>query len=201
MNGSVNTFRDFITIVSGLPRSGTSLMMQMLQAGGMQLLTDGLRAPDEHNPRGYFELEAVKHGRNDLAWLANASGKVVKVIHLLLINLPPDRQFRVIFMVRDMEEVIRSQRSMLQQQGQTGAALADEALADVFEKQLTTVRAWLAGQQNFSVLYVNHREVIEHPLLAAERINTFLDGSLLVSNMAAVVAPTLHRQRNLKQAK
>lgn len=193
--------KDFTTIVSGLPRSGTSLMMQMLQAGGLELLTDALRTPDEHNPRGYFELEAVKHGRNDLSWLAHARGKAVKVIHLLLMNLPTDQPYRVIFMNRDLQEVVKSQRAMLKQQGQTGAALADSALAGIFEKQLTTVHHWLAEQPNFSVLYVNHRDVMEHPSLAAEQINAFLNGDFSVNNMAAVVTPSLHRQRNPALAK
>src|SRR4051812_40403893 len=116
---------DFITIVSGLPRSGTSLMMQMLGAGGMQLLTDGQRAPDEHNSRGYFEHEAVKHSRKDLSWLNQANGKAVKVVHLLLAPLPLDRSYRVIFMLRDLQEVITSQRVMLSKQGRVSAALPD----------------------------------------------------------------------------
>ena len=125
----------FITIVSGLPRSGTSLMMQMLEAGGMELLTDGRRVPDEHNPRGYFEHEGVKHSRNDLSWLDHAAGKAVKVIHLLLLHLPAGRDYRVVFMERDIQEVIASQRAMLKQQGRTGAALSDAKLAEIFESQ------------------------------------------------------------------
>lgn len=183
-----------VTIVSGLPRSGTSLMMQMLQAGGMQLLTDGQRPPDEHNPRGYFEHEGVKHSRNDLTWLEQSGGKVVKVIHLLLLHLPPDRNYRVIFMVRDVEEVIVSQRVMLKQQGRA-AALSDVTLAGIFAKQLATVRLWLAERPNFSVLYLNHGDVISHPLATAEQINLFLGGNLLVHHMAAAVNPELYRQR------
>jgi hypothetical protein len=185
----------FITIVSGLPRSGTSLMMQMLQAGGIQLLTDGQRIPDEHNPRGYFELEGVKHSRNDLSWLEQAGGKVVKVIHLLLLHLPANQNYRVIFMVRNLEEVIASQRVMLQQQGRATTTLADEKLAGIFEAQLNMVRQWLAEQPNFRVLYVNHSDVIAHPTVTAEQINLFLGGNLLVANMADSVNPALYRQR------
>jgi Sulfotransferase domain len=185
----------YVTIVSGLPRSGTSLMMQMLQAGGMQLLTDGQRAPDEHNPRGYFEHEGVKYSRNDLSWLKQADGKVVKVIHLLLSHLPADQNYRVIFMMRDLEEVIISQRAMLKQQGRTAATITDEALADIFKKQLATVRQWLAERSNFRVLYVNHRDVIDHPLVASEQIDLFLGGNLVVASMVDAVHPTLYRQR------
>jgi hypothetical protein len=186
---------DFVTIVSGLPRSGTSLMMQMLQAGGLPLLTDGQRTPDASNPRGYFEHEAVKQGRNDLSWLEQAGGKAVKVIHLLLPHLPAPRNYRVIFMVRNLEEVIASQRAMLQQQGRPAATLTDAALAGVFEKQLATVRQWLAEQPHFRVHYVNHRDVIAQPEAAAEQINLFLGGNLAVTRMVAAVNPELYRQR------
>lgn len=186
---------DFVTIVSGLPRSGTSLMMQMLQAGGMPLLTDGQREPDENNPRGYFEHEGVKHSRNDLSWLVPANGKAVKVIHLLLQHLPVDRPYRVIFMMRNLGEVIASQRAMLQQQGRPFAPLTDEALAGIFEKQLAIVRQWLAIRPNFSVWYVNHREVVNDPVMAAVQLNEFLGGHLDVVKMAATVTPALYRQR------
>ncbi len=186
---------NFITIVSGLPRSGTSLMMQMLQAGGMRLLTDGQRAPDDHNPRGYFEHESVKHSRNDLSWLNEAGGKAVKVIHLLLPHLPTDRDCRVIFMLRDLQEVIVSQRVMLKQQGRPAATLTDAALAGVFEKQLATAHQWLANHPNFRVLYINYRDAIGHPLEVAGEINRFLTGNLRVADMAAAVDPALYRQR------
>jgi hypothetical protein len=187
---------DPVTIVSGLPRSGTSLMMQMLQAGGMPLLTDGQRVPDEHNPRGYFEHEGVKHSRNDLSWLQHAEGKVVKVIHLLLLHLPPDRNYQVIFMMRNIGEVIASQRTMLQQQGRASAALTDAKLAEIFETQLKQVRQWLAERPHFRTLQVEHSRLIQHPLETAGQINQFLGGHLLVSNMADAVNPALHRQRN-----
>ena len=99
---------DVITIVSGLPRSGTSLMMQMLEAGGMPVLTDGIRDADEDNPRGYYELEAVKRTKDDPAWLHGAPGKVVKMIYLLLYDLPTTYNYRIIFMRRPLSEVVAS---------------------------------------------------------------------------------------------
>jgi hypothetical protein len=186
---------DTITLVSGLPRSGTSLMMQMLGAGGMSLLTDGQRVADESNPRGYFELEPVKLGRNDLSWLAGANGRVVKVIHLLLMQMPTDRQYQVIFMLRDLGEVIDSQRAMLRTQGKVPAALADDVLSGVFTKQLATVKQWLAEQPNFRVFYVPHGEVIRKPLAVAQEINKFLGGALAVESMVEAVRPELYRQR------
>jgi hypothetical protein len=186
---------NFITIVSGLPRSGTSLMMQMLAAGGMSVLTDGQRTADPHNPRGYFELEAVKHTRTDHSWLAQAEGKAVKVVHLLLSHLPANREYRVIFMQRDLREAIASQRVMLQAQGRPSAALADSKLAEVFGKQLAEARQWLSQQRHFSVLEMEYRTVIERPLAAAEQIATFLDGDLDPRRMAEAVEPNLYHQR------
>jgi len=187
--------KECVTIVSGLPRSGTSVMMQMLAAGGVQVLADEQRVADEHNPRGYFELEAVRHSRTDQSWLEKAGGKAVKVIHLLLPNLPADREYRVIFMRRDLAEVIASQRAMLQRQGRPGAVLPDSKLAEVFEKQLAEVRQWLGQHSNFQVLEVQHRELIDSPQTTAERVAAFLGGGLDVVRMAAVVEPGLYRQR------
>jgi hypothetical protein len=187
---------NFVTIVSGLPRSGTSLMMQMLEAGGLPLLTDGLRGADEHNPRGYFELEKVKHSHTDLSWLESSNGKAVKVIHLLLLHLPSHRNYRVIFMLRDLTEVINSQRVMLERQGLGGARLADAKLAGIFGNQVSSVRQWLAESPNFRVLYLNHREVLAHPVTAATQINDFLDGNMRLACMAEVVKPDLYRQRS-----
>jgi hypothetical protein len=186
----------FITIVSGLPRSGTSLLMQMLAAGGMPVLTDAQRAADEHNPRGYFELEAVKNTRNDLSWLMQAEGKAVKVVHLLVPHLPVDREYRVLLMQRELTEIIASQRAMLKQQGRPGANLPDSKLAEIFEKQLAGVRQWLSRNPNFRVLPLQHREVIETPLTVAQQIGAFLSDDLDVQRMAAAVDPNLYRQRH-----
>jgi Sulfotransferase domain len=184
-----------VTIVSGVPRSGTSMMMQMLQAGGMELLTDAKRNADAGNPLGYFEHEDVKQGRNDLSWLKQANGKAVKVIHLLLLNLPPDQNYRVIFMLRNLDEVVISQRVMLQQQGRPTTALADETLAGVFQKQLVTVKQWLAERENFRVLFIQHKDVISHPINVAQQINLFLGANLSVAKMSVAVNPQLYRQR------
>src|SRR3569833_79554 len=113
----------FITVVSGLPRSGTSMMMQMLAAGGMPMLTDGVRGPDPDNPRGYFAFGPVKRTPQDARWLAGAPGKAVKVVHSLLPALPGGYEYRVLFMLRDMHEVLASQDTMLRRLGRCGADL------------------------------------------------------------------------------
>lgn len=189
--------REFITIVSGLPRSGTSLMMQMLAAGGIPPLTDQERKPDENNPRGYLEFEAVKQLRKDRSWLADARGKAVKIIHLLLSELPNDGSFtfRVLLMQRAIEEVLASQRKMLARDGKTGAALPDEQLARIYLGQLEKAERWLASSPGFQVLKVEHRALFLEPAPVVEKINQFLGGDLDVAAMISTVEPSLYRER------
>ncbi len=184
-----------ITIVSGLPRSGTSMMMKMLEAGGMPVLTDQIRTADEDNPKGYFEFERVKQIETDRAWLPDAQGKAVKMIAALLKHMPPDYTYRVVFMQRNIEEVLASQRQMLIRRGETTNATPDARMADLFRRHMTQVQAWLAGQPNVSVIYVQYSDVLAHPLQEAERLNWFLGGALDVQRMAAAVDPSLYRQR------
>ena len=191
--------REFITIVSGLPRSGTSLMMQILAAGGIPPLTDQQRMPDENNPRGYLEYEAVKQLRHDRSWLAHARGKAVKIIHLLLSELPNDGSltFRVLLMQRTIGEVLSSQRKMLARDGKAGAALADEALARIYLGQLEKAERWLASSPAFRVLKVEHRALLTEPAPVAELINDFLGGGLETAAMVAAVDPALYRERSV----
>lgn len=191
--------KHFITIVSGLPRSGTSLMMQMLAAGGLPPLTDTLRAADASNPRGYLELEAVKKLKTDRSWLPEARGKAVKVIHLLLPELAtPDlagEQFRVIVMRRPIEEVLASQRAMLARQGKVGASLSDAQLGKMFLDQLERAGRTLAGRTNFEVCTVQYPALVADPAREVARVNTFLGGGLGGTAMAQAVDPSLHREK------
>ena len=185
---------DFITIVSGLPRSGTSLMMQMLAAGGIPPVTDSTRAPDESNPRGYFELEAVKRLRSDQTWLDQARGRAVKIIHLLLRELPVDGRFeyRVLFMQRPIEEVLASQRAMLARQGKQEASTS---LAGVYESQVAQGQEWMRAHPCFSFLTLEHHRVIQQPEESAVAIAEFLQRDLDLRAMAASVDPSLWRER------
>lgn len=185
---------DFVTIVSGLPRSGTSLMMQMLGAGGMPVLTDGIRAADADNPRGYFELEAVKRTKHDPSWLRNAPGKAVKIVYLLLQDLPPTHDYRVILMQRDLTEVLASQRAMLQRLGNKGAELSDAQMASIFQAQLKTTQALLRTSPNFQLLEIDHRDCLRDPARVVAQINAFLGGHLDESAMAAAIDPALYRR-------
>ncbi|MEI7877711.1 MAG: hypothetical protein WCI96_07250, partial [Planctomycetota bacterium] len=137
--------RDFTTIVSGLPRSGTSMAMQMIVAGGIAAVTDELRLADADHPRGYYEFERVKHLRTDKSWIEDARGRVVKVIHMLVPELPDDRPYRVVFLARDLREVVKSQSTMLARGAKVGAALPPDRLMAVYGAQLTQVHAWMAA--------------------------------------------------------
>jgi hypothetical protein len=187
--------RDVITVVSGLPRSGTSMMMKMLEAGGLQVLTDHERQPDADNPKGYYEFEQVKEIETDKAWLPQAQGKVVKMISALLKHLPSDHHYKVIFMRRHMEEILASQRQMLARRGEDTERVSDERMSGMFRHHLEQVEAWLEEQPNIDVLYVHYSAVLADPGPQAERVNDFLDDTLDARAMARVVDPSLYRQR------
>ena len=124
----------FITVVSGLPRSGTSMMMKMLEAGGILPIIDNIRTADEDNPKGYYEFERVKAiDKGDTEWVADAQGKSVKVISALLKHLPSDHQYRVIFIRRHMDEILASQRKMLLRRGEDPDKMDDAEMALLFE--------------------------------------------------------------------
>jgi hypothetical protein len=180
-------------IVSGLPRSGTSLMMRMLAAGGMDVLTDGLRLADVNNPTGYYEYERVKKLKEgDVAWLKECRGRAVKVISALLSFLPAGYGYRVIFMQRDLAEVLASQQAMLAQRGQVGAAGEMEA---IYRKHLAQVNAWMVAQPNLQSLQVSYNRLVRLPQGEIVRVNQFLGGRLDLAKMAAVIEPALYRQR------
>ncbi len=191
----------YVTVVSGVPRSGTSLMMQMLGAGGLALLSDGRRGPDPDNPRGYLEYEPVKRLRRDASWLGAAAGRAVKVVHALVPSLPPDRDYRLILMRRDLREVAASQRAMLERRrtaGTVGPAadeLPDERLVEILAAQLDEVERWAQAQPRVDVLRVEHRTLLSDPKAGAARVARFLGGGLDVEAMAKVVDPALYRVR------
>jgi hypothetical protein len=186
-----------IVIVSGLPRSGTSLMMQMLRAGGMPLLTDELRPPDADNPHGYWEYEPVKRLQQDTSWIPKAEGKAVKVISALLQYLPPQPTYKIIFMQRPLQEVLASQTVMLERRGKQSDRADDKTLRPVFAQHLDRTERWLATQKNMAVLPVNYHETIAAPAVTAARVTQFLNLPLVVDAMAGAVDARLHRQRGV----
>ncbi len=184
-----------ITIVSGLPRSGTSLMMRMLQSGGIAPLTDRKRQADQDNPRGYYELEAVKKTRRDRKWLDDAKGRAVKVIHALLYDLPLDRRYDVIVMRRNMDEVVASQRKMIARRKTKGAALSDEQMRRVLERQLIQATAYLDNKPNFRILNVDYNDLVREPLQQVERLRSFLDLDTPPEALATAIEQDLWRNR------
>lgn len=188
--------KEHIIIVSGLPRSGTSMMMKMLDAGGLPILTDNLREADANNPKGYYEFERVKELPNgDYGWIPEAGGKVVKIVTGLIMNLPSDARYKVIFMQRAMKEVLSSQKKMLGRLGKEDDNVEDEKMKKIYQEHLKQVNAWIAKQPNIEVLYVNYNTMLENPLESLQKVNEFLGGDLDVKVMAGVVDKELYRER------
>ena len=193
---SEGNLRDYVTIVSGLPRSGTSMMMRMLEAGGMSVLADGIRVADEDNLRGYYEFEAVKKTKQDPSWLESAAGKTVKMVYRLLYDLPADYRYRVLMMGRHMTEILASQRKMLKRQGQGANVISDEQLEQVFRRDLSRFKAWLVDQSHIDVLEVDYNRMVAAPEAELNGVSQFLGGDLDVPAMCRVVEPDLYRNRS-----
>src|SRR5262245_15918569 len=182
-----------IIIVSGLPRSGTSLMMQMLDAGGVEVVTDNVRTADTDNPRGYYEFEKVKQIKRDASWLPGIRGKAVKMVSLLLLDLPPAERYRVVFMERDFAEMLDSQERMLHRLGRPAAPR--EAIIPAYTSHLERVHQWLQRQAHFAVLRVRYKALVERPEAEADRVKEFLGGRLDLSRAVSAVDPSLYRNR------
>ena len=182
-----------ITIVSGLPRSGTSMMMQMLTAGGLTAFTDGKREADESNPKGYYEHDRVKALAKDSSWLPEADNLVVKVVAPLLRYLPAGPAYLIVFLERDIEEILQSQSTMLDRDGRSAAD--HDTLRRAYKRQIAEAQAWAGRQKHAEMLTVAHRDALTNPAAVAARVNSFLGGSLNESAMAEAVDPSLHRER------
>ena len=184
-----------ITIVSGLPRSGTSLMMQMLTAGGMVPLSDGERAADTDNPRGYLEWERIKTLPQDPECVAEAEGKLVKVISQLLLALPGTHEYRVVFMQRPLVEVLASQDEMLRRRATFDPGVDRAAITTAFQNHLYEVNLWLTQQKNVQVCRVAYHQVVSAAAETAAKVAEFVGGDLDVGAMVRQVDGTLYRQR------
>lgn len=184
-----------IIVVSGLPRSGTSMMMKMLAEGGLPILTDELRRADTDNPNGYFEFETVKQmSEGNVNWLVEAGGKVIKVISALLEYLPSNYSYKIIFLERDLQEVLASQRKMLVNRNEE-SAIDDTEIAVQLQKHLSVVKPWLARQPHMEVLYVNYNALMANPEPFLQKIKSFLNVSLDQERMLAVPNAMLYRNR------
>jgi hypothetical protein len=185
-----------IYIVSGLPRSGTSMMMKMLEAGGLEIVTDNIRAADDDNQQGYYEFERVKQMKEgDTAWVGEAQGKAVKVISALLEHLPGGYEYKVIFMEREMMEILASQRKMLERRGKPGDPAEDGKFVELYGKHLGKVKEWLAAQPNIQVLYVRYNDMLKKPDEYAAKVADFLGIPLNTQAMTDVPQEQFYRQR------
>ncbi len=184
-----------VTLVTGTPRSGTSLVMQMLRAGGMPLLFDDARPADADNPRGYFEYAAVRRTQRDVSWLDGAAGRAVKVVHALVPCLPLQRAYRVIDMRRPLVEVLPSQRRMLLRAGAQAQAQDDAPLVRLFQAQREAMERWVLRVPGAPLLRLEYPEVVADPAAAARRLAAFVGGALDAGAMAAAVEPLLYRER------
>jgi hypothetical protein len=185
-----------IVVVSGLPRSGTSMAMKMLEAGGLPAVTDGLRTPDEDNPKGYYEDERVKnlHQDADKAWLRAARGKAIKIISFLLKSLPADNNYKVVFVSRDVREIVASQNTMLKRRGESNET-SDERAEALLREQVADARFFLRRPQ-FEVLELPYKETLDNPRAQAQRVAEFLAQPLDIEKMVGVVDVQLYRNRS-----
>lgn len=187
--------RDYVTIVSGLPRSGTSMMMKMLDEAGLPALTDQIRKADADNPKGYYEFELVKKTRQDPSWLAGATGKCVKMVYRLLYDLPDGYQYRVILMRRNLDEVLQSQEVMLERSGKGGGTLSNDKLKAMFQAEMEKAARWMSERPNFAFIDVNYNQMLAEPRPQVKRLNDFLGGDLSEQKMLEAIDPNLYRQR------
>lgn len=189
-------YGDEVIVVSGLPRSGTSMMMKMLDAVGLPIMTDHERTADEDNPRGYFEYERVKDLKQeaDKSWVRGARGKVLKVISHLLEDLPDDNFYRVILMRRDFDEIIASQNKMLDRRGERNP-VEDEKAKEAYIRHLVDVRFLARKRPNFELLEIHYTQALEAPQTFVADVNAFLGGKLDTEAMIEVVDPELYRNR------
>lgn len=193
--GKKTSSREPIIVVSGLPRSGTSMMMKLLSEGGLLPVTDALRSADEDNPEGYYELETVKQmAAGNVDWLSDAGGKVVKVISALLEYLPSEYLYKVIFMEREISEILASQRKMLVRRNKE-SQVDDAEMEAQFRKHLSVVKPWLARQANMDVTYINYNALMSDPEPLCRRVVEFTGHSLNLERMLLVPKGDLYRNR------
>jgi hypothetical protein len=186
-----------IVVVSGLPRSGTSMMMRMLEAGGVAVMSDGERSADVDNPKGYFELERVKNleHETDKSYLRAGRGKAVKVISFLVKDLPDENDYRVLFLRRDLDEVLTSQKKMIDRLESGDTEAADEAMKEAFRNDIVRVRLHCRKRPNFTLCEVQYRDTVSDPAATAAKVNAFLGGRLDETAMCEAVDASLYRNR------
>lgn len=200
MSEKFKGYKDTVNIVSGLPRSGTSMMMKMLEAGGIEPLIDNIRKADIDNPKGYYEFERVKQIKDDQGWLEEAKGRVVKMVSMLLLDLPEGYNYKIVFMRRELAEVLASQRKMLnriegpQPTGEEAEA-EDKAMLNNYRQHLVKVHFGMEKRADVELIYVKYNDFLANPEPHVKTVAEFFDGELDEDKMAEVVDPSLYRNR------
>lgn len=185
-----------IIVITGLPRSGTSMLMQMCSAGGVHILTDNYRKKDTNNPKGYHELEKVKKLKEDISWLPEAKGKAVKIVSPLLMYLPDSYSYKAIFIQRNLQEVLASQREMVRRLGtEESPGANDQELEVHYHNHLNKIYNWLEQKNNFETIFIRHRDILTDPVQSSRQIESFLGLDLDAQAMAACVDQNLYRKR------
>ncbi len=184
-----------ITIVSGLPRSGTSMMMKILEAGGMEIVTDNIRKANEDNPHGYYEYEKVKEIKENASWLKETRGKAFKMISRSLYDLPSNESYKVIFMKRKMNEIRASQKKMLECMGNNKGDISDEKMGEFFNKHLSKIMEWMDEQKYMDVLYINYNDILGNPGEQIIILNHFLNDKLNAEKAVNAIDKSLYRNR------
>ena len=186
---------NIITIVSGLPRSGTSMMMQILESGGMKVVTDNIRKANEDNPHGYYEYEKVKKIKEDTGWLKESRGKAFKMVSQLLYDLPSDENYKVIFMKRKMNEILASQSKMLERMEGSKDGTSNAKMGEFFNKHILKIIDWIEGRKYIDVLYIDYNDLLTNPDEHIKTLNRFLNYKLNEEKAVKVIDSSLYRNR------
>jgi len=186
-----------IIVVSGLPRSGTSMVMKMLAAGGVDVVTDNIRKPDYDNPKGYFEYQKVKNLKNDSIWLKDMRGRAIKIISHLLYYLPLTLRYKIIFIERNMQEILDSQRKMYQRLQKQSDNIEDSVLVEKFNLHLQKIHDWIKIKNDIDCLHVHYSDILDDALRQSQTIQAFLNLPFDVEAMSKVVDLSLYRNRGI----
>jgi hypothetical protein len=173
------------------------MLMKMLEAGGIKIMTDSERTADIDNPKGYFEYERIKdlEKETDKSYVREGRGKALKVISFLIKDLPDDNDYRVIFMRRDLDEVLASQNKMIDRLDSTDTSASGEAMKEAYRNDIVRTRLLCKQRPNFEHIEIHYKPTVEQPTDTARRVNEFLDGRLDEVAMRAAVDGSLYRNR------
>lgn len=179
-----------ITLITGIPRSGTSLMMQLFKAANVDIATDAIRTEDDNNPKGYYELEAVKGIVKNNAFLKDLDGKTIKIVAPLVTFIDLSLEYRVVFMIRDLDEVVQSQEKMVGKDQQD----QKEKFKTMYAMHIEKSRQFL-NSHNIPFIEIQHRELLQNPELSLKRLIDFCGWETPLEELKSVIDHSLYRNR------